>query len=43
VFNVLGSIFIAVNLLTVPLWIYGKRIRGVIARNEGLRKFMHED
>lgn len=43
VFNVLGSIFVAVNLLTIPLWIYGKKIRGFIARNKTLYKFMHED
>ncbi|KAI2638745.1 MFS general substrate transporter [Hypomontagnella submonticulosa] len=43
VFNVLGSIFIAVNVLTIPLWIYGKRIRSYIARNKALYKFMHED
>ncbi|KAI0811555.1 major facilitator superfamily domain-containing protein [Xylaria sp. FL0064] len=43
VFNVLGSVFVAVNVLTIPLWIYGKRIRGFIARNETLRRFMHED
>lgn len=43
VFNVLGSIFVAVNLLTIPLWIFGKRIRGYIARNKALHNFMHED
>ncbi|KAH9907002.1 MFS general substrate transporter [Xylariomycetidae sp. FL2044] len=43
IFNVLGSIFIAVNLLTIPLWVYGKRIRGYIARSKGLHRFMHED
>jgi hypothetical protein len=43
VFNVLGSIFVGVNLLTIPLWIYGKRIRGYIARNRWLHSFMHED
>ncbi|KAI0383291.1 MFS general substrate transporter [Hypomontagnella monticulosa] len=43
VFNVLGTIFIVVNVLTIPLWIYGKRIRGYIARNKALYKFMHED
>ncbi len=43
VFNVLGSVFVAVNVLTIPLWIYGKRIRGYIASNETLRRFMHED
>ncbi|KAI0134300.1 major facilitator superfamily domain-containing protein [Xylariales sp. AK1849] len=43
VFNVLGSIFVVVNLLTIPLWIFGKRIRSWIARNKTLQKFMHED
>ncbi|KAI1292541.1 major facilitator superfamily domain-containing protein [Xylaria venustula] len=43
VFNVLGSVFVAVNVLTIPLWIFGKRIRSYIARNEALRRFMHED
>lgn len=42
VFNVLGSIFVVVNLLTIILWVYGKRIRGFIARNKALHKFMHE-
>jgi hypothetical protein len=43
VFNVLGSIFVAVNLLTIPLWVFGKRMRGYIARNKKLHSFMHED
>ncbi|KAI0152827.1 major facilitator superfamily domain-containing protein [Xylariaceae sp. FL1272] len=43
VFNVLGSIFVAINVLTIPLWIFGKRFRGYIARNEKLHRFMHED
>ncbi|XXH04186.1 centractin- actin- protein of the dynactin complex [Hypoxylon texense] len=43
VFNVLGSIFIVVNVLTIPLWIFGQRMRGYIARNEALHRFMHED
>ncbi|KAI1486430.1 major facilitator superfamily domain-containing protein [Biscogniauxia mediterranea] len=43
VFNVLGAIFVAVNLLTIPLWVFGKRIRGYIARNQALHRFMHED
>ncbi|TGJ79989.1 hypothetical protein E0Z10_g8777 [Xylaria hypoxylon] len=43
VFNVLGGVFVAVNLLTIPLWIYGKRFRAFIARNETLHRFMHED
>ncbi|KAK8176725.1 major facilitator superfamily domain-containing protein [Phyllosticta citribraziliensis] len=40
VFNVLGSCFLAVCLLTIPLWIYGKRNRSWIARNEFLKDFM---
>ncbi|KAI5925140.1 major facilitator superfamily domain-containing protein [Camillea tinctor] len=43
VFNVLGAVFVAVNLLTIPLWVFGKRIRGYIARNQALHRFMHED
>ncbi|KAI1635339.1 major facilitator superfamily domain-containing protein [Biscogniauxia mediterranea] len=43
VFNVLGGIFVAVNLLTIPLWVFGKRVRGYIARNQALHRFMHED
>ncbi|KAI1475163.1 MFS general substrate transporter [Daldinia eschscholtzii] len=43
VFNVLGSVFVAVNVLTIPLWIFGKRIRAYIARNKALHRFMHED
>ncbi|KAI0472816.1 MFS general substrate transporter [Xylariaceae sp. FL0804] len=43
VFNVLGGVFIFVNLLTIPLWIFGKRIRGFIARNQTLYQFMHDD
>ncbi|KAL7622833.1 hypothetical protein AAE478_006512 [Parahypoxylon ruwenzoriense] len=43
VFNVLGSVFIAVNLLTIPLWIFGKRMRSFIGRNKALDRFMHED
>ncbi|KAF3058535.1 hypothetical protein GL218_05253 [Daldinia childiae] len=43
VFNVLGAVFVGVNVLTIPLWIFGKRIREYIARNEALHRFMHED
>ncbi|KUJ20891.1 MFS general substrate transporter [Mollisia scopiformis] len=42
VFNVLGSTFIGVVLLTIPLWIFGKRIRGAIARNATLTAFMKD-
>ncbi len=42
VFNVLGSIYVAVLLTTIPLWIYGKRARSFIARNQTLQRFMRE-
>jgi len=42
VFAVLGSCFLGVCLTTIPLWIYGKRIRSVIARNAWLDKFMKD-
>lgn len=42
VFNVLGSCFIGVCVLTLPLWVFGKRLRGVIARNEELGRFMRD-
>ncbi|KAI1205116.1 MFS general substrate transporter [Annulohypoxylon truncatum] len=43
VFNVLGGVFVIVNAFTIPLWIFGKRIRSYIARNKTLHAFMHED
>lgn len=42
VFDVLGSAFLGVCLLTLPLWIFGKRIRSVIARTVWLQKFMQD-
>lgn len=42
VFNVLGGCFVAVCGLTIPLWIFGKRIRSWIARNRFLNDFMHD-
>jgi hypothetical protein len=42
VFNVLGGCFIVVCGLTLPLWIFGKRLRGWIARNQALHKFMRD-
>lgn len=42
VFNVLGICFLAVCALTVPLWIFGKRIRSWIARNKFLNDFMRD-
>jgi MFS family permease len=42
VFNILGSAFLGVCALTVPLWIFGKRIRGTVAGMEGLQRFMND-
>ncbi|RMY88658.1 hypothetical protein D0862_10386 [Hortaea werneckii] len=42
VFNVLGSCFLGVCLLTIPLWIFGKRIRSWVARNKFLDEFMRD-
>jgi len=42
VFNVLGSTFVAVVMLTVPLWIFGKKIRSAVARNNFLTRFMKD-
>ncbi|KIH89346.1 cycloheximide resistance protein [Sporothrix brasiliensis 5110] len=43
VFLVLGSIYVAVILTTIPLWVFGKRARFYIAHNQFLQTFMHED
>ena len=40
VFYILGSLFLFVCALTIPLWVFGKRARGVIARNKFLSSFM---
>ena len=40
VFNVLGGCFLAVCMLTIPLWVFGKRIRSFIARQQWLNNFM---
>jgi len=42
VFEVLGSCFLGVALLTVPLWVWGKRVRGWIAEREFLNTFMND-
>lgn len=43
VFNVLGSCFLAVCLLGIPLWVFGKRMRSVLARMQWLNDFMTDD
>ncbi|KAF7186414.1 putative MFS-type transporter [Pseudocercospora fuligena] len=40
VFNILGACFVAVCALTIPLWIFGKKIRSWVARNNFLNEFM---
>ncbi|KAF2453980.1 serine/threonine kinase 16 [Lineolata rhizophorae] len=42
VFSILGSCFLGVCLLTIPLWIFGKRIRSFIARREFLNNYMSD-
>jgi MFS family permease len=43
VFIVLGSLFLAVAFLTVPLWVYGKRFRGWIAERQFLNDLMKDE
>jgi len=38
VFSIIGGIHIFICLLTVPMWIFGKRCRSLTARNKFLRK-----
>ncbi|MCJ1311155.1 hypothetical protein MMC25_004825 [Agyrium rufum] len=42
VFCVLGGLFLFVTFLTFPLWVFGKRFRGAIARNRFLNEFMSD-
>ncbi|KAF2464335.1 MFS general substrate transporter [Lindgomyces ingoldianus] len=42
VFEILGSAFLGVSILTVPLWVFGKRIRGWIAERQFLNDFMND-
>jgi MFS family permease len=42
VFMVLGAVFLATCTTTIPLWIFGKKCRCWIARNEWLTKFMSD-
>lgn len=43
VFSILGSLFLFVCFLTLPLWIYGKRIRSRVGRTQWLQRFMNDD
>ncbi|KAL5881741.1 hypothetical protein ACKVWC_006605 [Pyricularia oryzae] len=43
VFCILGSLFLGVTLLTIPLWIFGKRLRSFTGRNEWLQNFMNDE
>lgn len=40
VFSVLGGLFLFVCFLTVPMWIFGKKIRSWIGRNQWLQSIM---
>ncbi|KAB2569420.1 putative MFS-type transporter [Lasiodiplodia theobromae] len=42
VFNTLGAAFLAVCALTIPLWVFGKKIRSFIARQDWLVRFMSD-
>jgi MFS family permease len=43
VFEVLGSAFLGVSALTIPLWVCGKWCRGWIAGRKRLRKWMSDE
>ncbi|KAI9759957.1 MAG: hypothetical protein M4579_001990 [Chaenotheca gracillima] len=43
VFSVLGALFLFVLALTIPLYVFGKRARAWIARNQWLQRFMNDD
>lgn len=43
VFCILGGLFLFVCSLTIPLWIFGKRIRSFIGRTQWLQRFMNDD
>lgn len=43
VFSVLGALFLFVCALTIPLWVFGKRIRSWIGRNRWLQEFMTDE
>ncbi|KAK0658494.1 major facilitator superfamily domain-containing protein [Cercophora samala] len=43
VFCILGALFVFVTLLTIPLWIFGKKCRSFTGRNQWLQGFMNDD
>ncbi|KAK7206959.1 serine/threonine kinase 16 [Myxozyma melibiosi] len=43
VFCILGMLFLVVCLMTIPLWIFGKKARSLIARNKWLNEFMSDE
>ncbi|KAL2809384.1 major facilitator superfamily domain-containing protein [Aspergillus granulosus] len=43
VFVVLGSLFVFTTLLSVPLWMYGKRCRAKIGKIAWLKAYMRDD
>ncbi|KAK4195135.1 major facilitator superfamily domain-containing protein [Triangularia verruculosa] len=43
VFCILGALFVFVTLLTIPLWIFGKRCRSFTGRNQWLQRFMNDN
>ncbi|EXJ87637.1 hypothetical protein A1O3_04598 [Capronia epimyces CBS 606.96] len=43
VFCILGGLFLFVCSLTIPLWIFGKKIRSWIGRNAWLQRYMNDD
>ncbi|KAK4183251.1 major facilitator superfamily domain-containing protein [Podospora australis] len=43
VFCILGALFVFVSLLTIPLWIFGKKFRSFTGRNEWLQRFMNDN
>lgn len=43
VFCILGALFVFVTLLTIPLWIFGKKFRSFTGRNRWLQRFMNDN
>jgi MFS family permease len=42
-FSVLGGLFLFVCFLTLPMWVFGKRIRSRIGRTQWLQEFMKDE